>query len=290
MSQAISVRPQGYCASVDEKSLRERILQSYFEEHRSQSDVADMLGITQWKVQDRIRRCGRVARPRWWNNQRRYSLNETVADELTPQLAWILGWMVSDGYVREHVFGWRLAERDIDVLEQFRTFFGYSGPIYRYRCFLARTQRTYPMVHLKIHSPRLVGAWGHFGVVPNKTTRERYPERLLSADEETTRCFIRGVFEGDGSILLDGKTSLLFQIVGCRELLIEIQRQLVRYVGVDVTKLTHNIKGQNHYALRYRGRYQALRIFDWLYLDSKWHLKRKHDRYLEIRELLGRST
>ena len=290
MIQASSVRPRDYRARMDEKSLRERILHLYFEERRSQSDVAEILGITQWKVQDRFRRSGRLARPRWWNNRRRYSLDETVANELTPKLAWILGWLVSDGYVRENVFGWRLAERNIDLLEEFRSFFGYTGPIHRDRCFLERTGRSYPMVHLKIHSPKLVQIWSGFGIVPNKTTRESYPERLLAADEETTRCFIRGVFEGDGSILLDGQTSLLFQIVGCRALLLDVQEQLVRYLGVENTKLTNNIKGQDHFALRYRGRFQALRIFDWLYGDSKWHLKRKHDRYLEIRELLGRST
>jgi hypothetical protein len=279
-----------YRASMDEKSLLDEILRLYFEERRSQNDVAEILGITQWKVQDRIRRSGRTARPRWWNHKRTHSLNESAADSLTPQLAWILGWLISDGYVRERVFGWRLAARDRDVLEKFRCFFGYSGPIHDYSCFLERTNRSYPMAQLQICSPQLVRVWTSYGIVPNKSTRERYPEKLLNADEETTRCFIRGVFEGDGSILLDGKTSLLFQIVGCRELLLEIQEQLIRYLDLDATKLTNNIKGRNHYALRYRGRFQALRIFDWLYRDSQWHLERKHDRYLEIRKFLGRST
>jgi len=86
------------------------------------------------------------------------------------------------------------------------------------------------------------------------------------------------------------KQSPCFQIVGTREMLEGIQLQLIKYLNLKKTKLTKNTPGNaNHYALRYRGRFQTIRIFDWLYLNQKHYLKRKHNRYLDIKRRLNLS-
>lgn len=141
---------------------------------------------------------------------------------------------------------------------------------------------------MEITSKPLVEIWQRFGIYPRKSMRELYPQLLLDADEEITRQFIKGVFDGDGSLMLD--PSPCFQIVGTEELTAGIQRQLIRFVpGLRETKLTNNIKGANHYALRYRGSLQVPRIMDWIYFDSHWHLDRKYGLYLRLKEQQKRT-
>ncbi|MBI2598111.1 MAG: hypothetical protein HYW50_02855 [Candidatus Diapherotrites archaeon] len=61
------------------------------------------------------------------------------------------------------------------------------------------------------------------------------------------------------------------------------QEEIANKFGVSKTKLTKNTALSNHYALRYRGKNQAMKIFDWLYLNKKHSLKRKYKKYLEIK-------
>jgi len=72
-----------------------------------------------------------------------------------------------------------------------------------------------------------------------------------------------------------------FQIVGTKELLLPIQHILIKYIGVRKNKLTNNIKGKNHYALRYNGKIQSMKIMDWLYEHKpEWYMDRKYNSYL----------
>ncbi len=52
-------------------------------------------------------------------------------------------------------------------------------------------------------------------------------------------------------------------------------------------KKTRNTKLSNHFALRYRGKFQAIKIFDWLYSNPKHYLNRKYNQYLEIKRSLS---
>lgn len=82
------------------------------------------------------------------------------------------------------------------------------------------------------------------------------------------------------------KKTFLSQIVGTRELLLNIQNFLIKYLKLDRAKLTQNIKNHNHFALRYRGNTKALKIFDWLYSGVENYLDRKYFAYLTIRKEL----
>jgi len=81
------------------------------------------------------------------------------------------------------------------------------------------------------------------------------------------------------------KKSICFQLVGTKELLMVVQRLLMGYAALAATKLTPNSRpGTNHYALRYRGRRQCRRIFDWIYQNSDplCRLDRKYCVYRSI--------
>lgn len=65
-------------------------------------------------------------------------------------------------------------------------------------------------------------------------------------------------------------------------------RKYMEYCNVKKTKLTQNIKGKNHFALRYRGNKQAIRILEWIYKGTKRanRMDRKHKEFLLVKKEL----
>ncbi|PIP21466.1 MAG: hypothetical protein COX39_02970 [Candidatus Nealsonbacteria bacterium CG23_combo_of_CG06-09_8_20_14_all_40_13] len=269
------------------------IIDRYFIKNLSQDLIAKELKISQWVISHRMRQYGLKAKDKTRKlGQRKYHVNENYFDQINSENAWVLGWLVSDGFVRGNDksprFGIKVSIKDKDVLQKIRKLLFYTGKLIKMKTQLKKTRKTYFQIALLITSAKLVRRIEEIGIKTNKSTKENFPEILKrDNDEQIIKSFILGVFEGDGSILWDKKKrSLLFQIVGSKGLLSNIQKFLIRYLNLNRTKLTRNIKKSNHFALRYRGNKQALRIFDWLYLNAQYYLNRKHNFYLAIRKEL----
>lgn len=259
----------------------------YYEEKKSQQQIAKELSVSQWAISDRMRKANlQVFDKTRKFNPWKYRINHFSFDVLDKKTAWFIGWMVSDGFVRDdRRFGLKVSVKDKDIVEKFRNYMQYTGPIYSHKQTLKQTNKNYYQVSIQPTSKRIVTQFVKLGIIPNKSLFTIFPMIIRNGDENIVRSFIRGVFEGDGSFLLEGKQSLLFQVVGTKELCSDIREHLVKHVGVKITKLTQNKKGCNHYALRYRGRHQALRIMDWLYESAGSDiLNRKYNKYLLIKK------
>lgn len=266
----------------------EQIKHKYYKENKSQAQIAKELEVSQWVISHRMRTAELEIKSKTRNfTNRKYTVNHDYFDRITEESAWILGWLISDGFAQKNYFGIKVSEKDADIIYKIKEMLDYTGVVYSYENKLTQTNKTYRQKHLKITSNKIVNRLKDFEIYPNKSLTVKFPRIILNTgSEDIIRNFIKGVFEGDGSILLDKNTSLLFQIVGTKELLQEIQTCLIKYLNVNRNKLTRNVLISNHYALRYRGRYQALKIFDWLYCSSQFHLDRKFKKYLEIKSKL----
>jgi hypothetical protein len=230
-----------------------------------------------WKSLDKTRKF----------NPRKYKIDHSAFSRLNNKTAWLLGWISSDGYIRSSgVVGLNVSLKDKDIVEKLRSYLCYTGPLHVRRTFLKKTHKTYGLVRLEATSPEIAKRLGSFGIIPNKSlTQEFTPKILKDGREMIIRNYIRGLFEGDGSLLRERGQSLLFQVVGTYDVCSGIQRCLIRYLGLSKTKLTNNIKGKNHYAVRYRGRLQVLRIMDWIYKGAYNNvLERKYTKYLLIKK------
>ncbi|OGJ15857.1 hypothetical protein A3K73_01685 [Candidatus Pacearchaeota archaeon RBG_13_36_9] len=273
----------------------ELLNEEYLIKRKSQSEIAKLLGVSQWVISQRMRKSNLITRKKTWRltEQRycqKYPVNIHFFDVLTPKNAWVLGWISSDGFINKnkesHAFGLKLNKKDIDVLIKIKNLIGYAGPILEYKTFLKKTNKNYSECLLKISNKRIVKRLEELGICSNKSQNERFPIEIKVSDNEALiKNFIKGFFEGDGSIIYT-KNSLLFQIVGTKEILRDIQYFLMRYLMLNKTKLTRNILDKNHWALRYRGNKQTIKIFDWLYSDNELCLNRKYNKYLQIKEEL----
>ena len=258
---------------------KEFIGREYFVNNKSQQEIADEFGASQWVISNRMRVYGLKTKERTWKlHKKKYSVDENFFDKINPTNAWILGWLASDGFVNECgnalSLGIRISKKDSDIIQKIKELLGYNGPIYHIKMKLQKTGKEYEQLDLKITSRKIVERLREFGIVKNKTFKITFPKLIEDTqNEEIIKGFIQGVFEGDGSLLFDEKTkSPCFQIVGTKELLAGTQLQLMKYLNLKKTKLTRNTKLSNHFALRYRGRFKAIKIFDWLYSNPTYYL------------------
>ena len=278
--------------SIDKNKLK--VL--YVDKQHSQDTIGRILNCSQWVISNRLRNFGIPTRPKTRNLVRRkYTYNNNFLKNITPEISWVLGLLVSDGFVSNNIlsgyFGLKLREGDKDCLFKVKKILKYNGPILIARSILSYKgqKKVYMSRLLKINDISAVRELESIGIRANKTINENFLECIACTNnEEIINSFIRGIYDGDGSVLYDKqKNSVCFQIVGTSQLLTEIQKYLMLYCHVNKTVLTRNIPNKNHYALRYRGNIQAINILDWIYKYSKCHtrLKRKYDSFYRIRKV-----
>lgn len=129
--------------------------------------------------------------------ERTYELREDYFDKIdTQEKAYWLGFIAADGcigtqYGRPSVLVVGLAIRDGQHLEKLKSCLGYTGPIHE-RPKLGK----YGARYLQVGSKRLCQGLVNNGCGPRKTWHMDAPQ--LSA--ELVRHWVRGFFDGDGSI------------------------------------------------------------------------------------------
>jgi hypothetical protein len=125
----------------------------------------------------------------------KYKVNEKFFDTWSRESAWFYGWLITDGHINDKSIDLRLQKRDSDVLEKLKDLIEFSGNLYRYKTTTG----------LRIYNRRLVESLRNLGIPKhNKTFECVYPHIPIDYEWD----FIRGVFEGDGSIQTNGKFCL----------------------------------------------------------------------------------
>lgn len=271
----------------------------YLYKRYSQHEISRRFNCSQWVISNRLRSFNIKARLKTCNlTHKKYSYNSRFLENITSDNAWVLGLLVSDGFVRKNnlsgYFGIKIKREDEDVVLKVKTILKYTGPIYRGVSKLEYKGRVkkFDFSLLQINDIKAVERLERIGIKQNKTLNEKFLECIKETNEQNIiGSFIRGIFDGDGSVIFDNKKkSACFQIVGTRQLLKEIQNYLMLYCGLGKTKLTRNILGTNHFALRYRGNKQIVKILDLIYRYStpSNRMDRKFTKFNEIRRIVAK--
>ena len=124
-----------------------------------------------------------------------------------------------------------------------------------------------------------------YGVIPNKTGFAKIPNKL---DKRFYPDFIRGYFDGDGSIYEDNAVGLSF-VSHNMEILQDILDALEELGVPPVTIHEYNSRKGNYY-IRYRTK-SALKIYEIFYRNKNcFKLQRKYDKFTEIVQKKKDST
>lgn len=200
---------------------------------------------------------------------RGYPLDESYFEKIdTAEKAYWLGFLCADGYLRRDG-RWslrvelELGARDMIHLEKFRRALKTSLPI---------QHKLKGTCALQIRSKRLHNALVSHGMTSDKSLRSKLftnlPPMLISH-------FVRGFFDGDGSISFDrqGKQWRI-SFCGSYEMIYQLREQLIKATSVKGNKICRQ---GNIHELFYKGNIQVPKILLWLYKDATVYLDRKYE-------------
>jgi hypothetical protein len=231
--------------------------------------------------------------PLYQNNTSKRKLRHDFFKNIETEIqAYLLGFHAADGNVNleRHTLRVRLTKTDSEIVQLFKEIIspeaytrdvnGFSSII---RDNIVTTKTAY---EVSISSKVLVGDIIQLGFGPNKTYDELH---LPNIKEELMRHFIRGYFDGDGSIIgsvrkpninnreKNYRVTRSFQI-DCkkRTLMQEIKEFLFNY---EINLNINYVKRDDLYRLVTASRGEVTKIFNFLYTDSNFYLQRKFDKF-----------
>lgn len=221
------------------------------------------------------------------NNLRKYQLNEHYFDEInTPNKAYILGFFYADGcnIMNKSTIAMSLEEKDREILEKIRLEIGSERELE----FIEQSKRKdkdnnyhyKDMWRLLLFSSHMCKALEKLGMMPNKSLQLKFPEWL---NEDLYSHFIRGYFDGDGSLYMyqkkNGKYQPTLTITSTKdfcERCLEILRNKTGVGGGIYDSSSHNGITK---VLSIGGFVQLDKLLNWLYKDADLYMKRKYDIY-----------
>lgn len=255
---------------MNKKGIKIEEILDLYNQGKSPVQIAEYFGCCTVNITRRLKKRG-VLFKRDYSKTRyrrtgRYAVDDTYFENInTEGKAYFLGLMFSDGSVTKNQFYLKL--KDEDIIQQFKQELKTGAPI-------RRIERPWDAYILQISCQKLCQHLINQGCVPNKTRTIQVPKLR----EDLYRHFIRGFFDGDGSLILHDKMYHNSFNLTCASL--KFLEQL-RPIIASKAKTHGGISKEKKYEvwhLRFGG-HQVVQIMDWLYEKSHFYLKRKYIKY-----------
>jgi len=212
---------------------------------------------------------------------KKYDLNELFFRSIdSPEKAYFLGLMMSDGTVNDRSIVITLQEKDISILIKLRNLIEYTGPVSKR---IIANENHQNICTLRIYSRELVKDLIDLGCNRRKTYNMSFPK----IDPIYYSHFIRGYFDGDGCIIKKN-IGYYFSITGNRQFLHELNSILEQDVNIDPCKISRKNKSSELFgAIQYTKNSDLIKLRNYLYKNcNNLYIERKYDKFFEIEEKL----
>lgn len=235
------------------------------------------------------------------NRNRKHDFDQQFFEKIdTEEKAYVLGFIYADGCNSTHPSTGCLSivqmERDVDILIKIKKCLKSTYPITvnRVKYNGENTFRFY------LYGKCLVEQLNNLGVVRNKSLILKFPNFI---NDELMPHFIRGYFDGDGSIW-NGKRKKMtvkkenkpgefrvrivhnvkFNFTGSNTFIPYLQEYLMKHVGFSKTKLNYSKSKEEHKhcIMEYSGRKNIKMLYDYMYSSATIYGERKKAKFEEI--------
>lgn len=215
---------------------------------------------------------------------RKYPIYEEFFDNIdTEEKAYFLGFLYADGCNHKDVnyVSLGLEETDREILVKLASLIYVENPEFHVKIQDRTHDGKGRTAYFTINSKRICAQLEKLGCPQAKTFILTYPEWM---SDNLHSHFIRGYFDGDGSISVNtkmGKGSS-FKITSSFAFARSVKKIITSKVevnmGVDLSSNSSSV-----YDARSNGDRQVEKITDWIYGDATIFMKRKHDIYRQLK-------
>lgn len=222
--------------------------------------------------------------PRNWNSLRKYNINEHYFDNIdTPNKAYILGLLYADGYNNTSINAIRLSlqEDDKQILEDISKELDYNAPLIFYEH--SKEHEGWKDVYtLAIRSAHMSKVLNNLGVCRAKSLILEFPQWL---NKNLYSHFIRGYFDGDGSVYCHKKTmNWNISIVSTKNFCNFVKNIIENELGIHVHVKLDGRHNDITSDIRIGGNNQVTKFLDWIYNDADLKMERKYIKYQQLLE------
>lgn len=206
--------------------------------------------------------------------RRKFNCNDNYFSDENKNMAYLLGFIAADGTVSKSNNSIKigLSSVDRDFLEKIRKELKIERPIFDYT-----TNNGYTISELQFTSPQIKDDLAKYNIIPRKTYNFSFPRNLK---REYWIDFIRGYFDGDGSVSSAGAHAIRWQVcANCRDVLEVIVNFFYEEYNIPKVSILTQLRGKNTlYYIQY-STCATREIFKYLYYDNCFCLPRKYEKY-----------
>lgn len=207
---------------------------------------------------------------------RKYSVDDDFFKKQNSEMAYFLGFLAADGCVskKENLITLHLHERDEEILKTFQSLTKNTRQLKYFK-----NNSDVPTVKFSVWSKEWKQDLAHYGIIPQKTFKLEPPKFL---NKELLKDFIRGYFDGDGSIYYITETQPIVKITGASKVFINwLKEILINQYGIQCSiyesKTTDDV---TMYNLQISRQKEVEKFFHLLYDDAETYLRRKYEKFL----------
>lgn len=277
----VAPRDKAFYAKQFNDDIEKQIISDYFDEGLSIRGLAKKYGCSTEPIITLFKRNNLDFNEP--SSYKKYLIDEHYFDEIdTQEKAYILGFLYADGANTStkghYVISLTLHPKDEAILERIKSEVKSNAPISDY----INKNNDAKYRRFNICNKHVVEMLNKHGVVPNKSLIIKYPTWLRS---DLHRHFMRGLFDGDGSISSD-----LNYIALCGSVFImeSIKQMLENLFDAHIKRYNYSNSHPNFEQIFCATRSDMARILHWMYEDSSIKLERKYQLYLKIKEKYGK--
>lgn len=194
----------------------------------------------------------------------------------TQEKAYILGFIYADGCVTNHALQIKISKNDIELLEQIKSVMHSDHKIGVYT-----NNNGYGVGNeycaIRIQDYKIENDLKSLGVIPRKTKTLSFPTNL-QVPENLLRHFVRGFFDGDGSVYKHDVPCISF--TGTYDMLYGVKQEMQKITNTQAN--IYQYKDKDIFDYKVGGANQMKNIYDYLYKDATIFLGRKKNKFEEV--------
>lgn len=229
--------------------------------------------------------------------KRQCTLNENYFQELdSKDKAYFLGFIYADGFITkpshgQNILGLTLAE--IEPIDKFKKYIQTNKKVGYYKKTSSYSNKSYEY-KLALNSDKLVSDIEKLGVIERKTLTLTFP----NLREDLIPHFIRGYFDGDGSVFLhkDSREEYSYNeylginICGTKEFLIALTKHLP-FLEEGQCIYKEERKETNCWNLKMASNIRSLELYHYMYKDcNDLYLSKKREKFENFIKDKGSTT
>ena len=264
----------------------EKIKEHYLQDHLSVQEICLKLKLSKGYVLKYLAKHN-LTRKNYETHNLRLSEEHKYFDNIdNSEKAYWLGFITADGHVHKNGLKINVNVIDIKLIEKIaKTLKVKNIPI---RLRTRPNGKTSKMVDFQFSSRYMSKTLNSIGLINKKSHSKDMVKILDAVPYEYMKDFIRGVFDGDGSVgwinrgRKDVNEKRVVSITCNIFLLTEIQKFVVKELGVKKLGVYNLKQSKDSGMITWGSRGDVYKILNWLYGDTDLYVQRKYEKAIEM--------